>query len=188
MDRMGVKRDRFGDATTRLAELYRTAARQSPVAAEGRRSMAYTIITLRGALKEMGVASATKPWIWQANDKAVNPKLQQQFPYGRAKADYSETADKADKNNINKILNDLTEYCWIAYPKSFERSGPHLIGRTDDLWVPEDPKTSRHHGQEYANALGWTCQREHPVARQVGSGRQRLLGPRRRSSSRRFRS
>jgi hypothetical protein len=85
----------------------------------------------------MGVARADKPWIWQADTTAVNPKLQQQFPYGRAKADYSEKADKADKNNINKILNDLTEYCWLAYSKSFERSGSHIIGRTDDLWVPE---------------------------------------------------
>ena len=108
--------------------------------------MAYNIITLRGALQQMGVARTdtldksgkpNKPFIWQADKTAVNPKLQQQFPYGRAKADYSEKADKSDKNNINKILNDLTEYCWIAYSKSFERSGPHIIGRTDDLWVPE---------------------------------------------------
>lgn len=108
--------------------------------------MAYTIITLRGALKEMDAARWTaktpdapekKPFPWQANEKAVNPRLQAQFPYGRPKADYSENADKADKNNKNRILNDLTEYCWLAYSKSFERSGPHIIGRTDDLWVPE---------------------------------------------------
>lgn len=114
--------------------------------------MAYTIITLRGALKEIDAARwiagipATaespkvpekKPWVWQASDKSVNQKLQAQFPYGRPKADYSSKADKADKNNTNRILNDLTEYCWIAYSKSFERSGPHIIGRTDDLWVPE---------------------------------------------------
>jgi hypothetical protein len=46
-------------------------------------SMAYSIITLRGALKDMAVASTAKPWVWQANTAAVNPKLQQQFPYGR---------------------------------------------------------------------------------------------------------
>lgn len=102
--------------------------------------MAYSIITLRGALKEMGVARLTKPWIWQATDKAVNPKLQQQFPYGRPKADYDPEKLKKqepDLNNVNRILNDLTEYCWIAYSKSYERSGPHIIGRTPDLWVPE---------------------------------------------------
>jgi hypothetical protein len=99
--------------------------------------MAYNIITLRGALKEMDVASADKPWIWQANDKAVNPKLQEQFPYGRAKADYDvNTINKKDPDNINKILNDLTEYCWLVYSKSFETSGPHIIGRVDDLWIP----------------------------------------------------
>jgi len=38
--------------------------------------MAYSIITLRGALKEMAVASTAKPWVWQANTAAVNPKLQ----------------------------------------------------------------------------------------------------------------
>jgi len=112
--------------------------------------MAYTIITLRGALKEMGVARVDKPFVWQATDKAVNPKLQQQFPYGRPKADYEiekikdteknkeiERIKNKDPNNLNRILNDLTEYCWIAYSKSFERSGPHIIGRTGDLWVPE---------------------------------------------------
>jgi len=40
--------------------------------------MAYSIITLRGALKEMGVA--------------------------RAEADYSEKPDKADKSNIRRRL------------------------------------------------------------------------------------
>jgi len=86
--------------------------------------MAYTIITLRGALQEMDVAGGAKPWAWEADKTAVNPKLEEQFPYGRA---------KAGKN----VLNDITEYCWLAYSKSFETSGPHIIGRTDDLWIPE---------------------------------------------------
>jgi hypothetical protein len=61
------------------------------------RAMAYTIITLRGALQEMDVAGGAKPWIWEKEKNVVNPNLEAQFPYGRA---------KPGKN----VLNDLTEY------------------------------------------------------------------------------
>jgi hypothetical protein len=87
--------------------------------------MAYTTqIALRGALQEMDVAGGAQPWVWEQDKKAVNPELEKKFPYGRA---------KVGKN----VLNDMTEYCWLAYSKSKAASGPHIIGRTDDLWIPE---------------------------------------------------
>jgi hypothetical protein len=80
--------------------------------------MAYSITTLRAALKELGGPG----FVWEADKTAVNPHLTSQFPYGRQKGN---------------VLNDMTEYCWLAYSKAFNTSGPQVIGRKGDLWVAE---------------------------------------------------
>jgi hypothetical protein len=83
--------------------------------------MGYSIITMREALKRVGVSKGVNVFKWEESKQEVNPHLAQQFKYGRRQ----------------NFLNDLLEYCWLAYSKSRNAPGAMLIGRTGDLWVAQ---------------------------------------------------
>lgn len=80
--------------------------------------MSYSMITMREALKQAGVSSDINAFKWEKSKQEVNKHLAQQFKYGRRK----------------NFLNDMLEYCWLAYSKSRDALGAMLIGRTGDLW------------------------------------------------------
>jgi hypothetical protein len=82
--------------------------------------MRYSWVTMRQALKDVGVSKGVNPFLWEEAQK-VNPHLAAQFKHGRGK----------------NFLNDMLEYCLLAYSKAIDASGPQLIGRQDDLWVAE---------------------------------------------------
>lgn len=84
--------------------------------------MPYSMITLRAALKELGFSKGVQPFAWEQAKGVVSPELTAQFKYGRSSGNF---------------LNDLLEYCWLVYSKALNASGPQLIGRTGDLWVPQ---------------------------------------------------
>lgn len=75
--------------------------------------------TMRAALKQVGAAKGVNPFAWEESKGAVHPRLAEQFTHGRSQ----------------NFLNDLLEYCWLAYSKALNSAGPQLIGRTGDLWV-----------------------------------------------------
>jgi hypothetical protein len=83
--------------------------------------MTYSMVTLRQALKEIGIAKGGAAFVWEESQQAVNPHLAGQFKYGRG----------------HNLLDDMLEYCWIAYSKALNTIGPQLIGRTGDLWIAE---------------------------------------------------
>lgn len=84
--------------------------------------MRYSMTTMRQALKEIGVAKGIQPFLWEEKPgKGVHPALAAQFRYGRGQ----------------NFLNDMLEYCWLAYTKALNARGPQLIGRTGDLWIAE---------------------------------------------------
>ncbi|HTO69366.1 MAG TPA: hypothetical protein VMR31_05845 [Myxococcota bacterium] len=99
--------------------------------------MTYSMVTMRDSLKRLGVTKGVNPFVWEdaelGKKGVVNPALAAKFgPYA------------PNKN----FLNDLLEYCWLAYSKALKASGPQLIGRQGDLWVPQylakagvDPKS-----------------------------------------------
>jgi hypothetical protein len=74
---------------------------------------------MRQALKEIGISKGVSAFVWEEHSKVVNPHLAGQFKHGRRQ----------------DFLNDMLEYCWLAYTKALDASGPQLIGRTGDLWV-----------------------------------------------------
>jgi hypothetical protein len=88
--------------------------------------MPYSMITMREALKQLGLTSDHNAFVWEAKKGAVNPHLSKQF----------EGLGGRGKN----MLNDMLEYCWLAYSKSLSASGPLLIGRRGDLWVTDHLK------------------------------------------------
>lgn len=79
------------------------------------------MITMRQALKDVGISRGVNPFVWEEKPHTVNPHLAAQFKYGRGQ----------------NLLNDILEYCWLAYSKAADASGPQLIGRKGDLWVTE---------------------------------------------------
>ena len=85
--------------------------------------MTYSMITMRQALVEIGVKKGANPFKWEAEEfvGTVNPHLLDQFTYGRPRGNF---------------LNDMLEYCWLVYSKALGSTGPMLIGRQSDLWVP----------------------------------------------------
>jgi len=83
--------------------------------------MGYSMVTMRQALKEMGITKGVNAFKWEKPGPAINPHLAGQFKYGRGQ----------------NFLNDMLEYCWLAYSKALNASGPQLIGRQGDLWVAE---------------------------------------------------
>jgi hypothetical protein len=82
--------------------------------------MPYSMITMRAALKSLGVSKGVNPFKWEEKGD-VHPELASQFKYGRGQ----------------NFLNDLLEYCWLVYSKALNSVGPQFIGRTGDLWVPK---------------------------------------------------
>lgn len=82
--------------------------------------MHYSMVTMRQALKNIGISKGVNAFKWEEN-QAINPHLAGQFKYGRKK----------------NFLNDMLEYCWLAYCKALNALGPQLIGRTGDLWVAQ---------------------------------------------------
>jgi hypothetical protein len=83
--------------------------------------MRYSMITMRQALKEIGISKGVNVFVWEKHPQLVNPHLARQFKYGRGQ----------------NFVNDMLEYCWLAYSKALNGSGPQLIGRTGDLWVAQ---------------------------------------------------
>jgi len=83
--------------------------------------MRYSMVTLRQALKDVGVSRGVNPFLWEKEAQNVNPHLAAQFKHARGK----------------NFLNDLLEYCWLVYSKAVNASGPQLIGRQGDLWVAQ---------------------------------------------------
>lgn len=86
--------------------------------------MAYTRVTMRQALAR--VSAGDPKFVWEESKGAVNPQLAAQPAYQRAQTVYEGQT----------IANLLLEYSWLAYSKARQASGPQLIGRTGDLWVP----------------------------------------------------
>lgn len=84
--------------------------------------MSYSMVTMREALKEVGISKGANAFVWEESKQGVNPHLARQFQYGRRQ----------------NFLNDMLEYCWLAYSKSHNALGPMLIGRTGDLWVAQN--------------------------------------------------
>jgi hypothetical protein len=80
----------------------------------------YSMVTMRQALKNIGTSTGANAFVWEETP-AMNVHLAGQFKYGRGK----------------NFLNDMLEYCWLAYSKALHASGPQLIGRKGDLWVPK---------------------------------------------------
>lgn len=87
--------------------------------------MPYTRVTMRLALAR--VTEGDPKFIWEESKGAVNPQLAAQPAYQRATTVYEGQT----------VANLLLEYCWLAYSKARQASGPQLIGRTGDLWVPQ---------------------------------------------------
>jgi hypothetical protein len=83
--------------------------------------MSYSMVTMRQALKDVGNSKGVNAFAWEQPGQAINPHLAAQFKYGRGQ----------------NFLNDLLEYCWLAYTKALNAFGPQLIGRTGDLWVAQ---------------------------------------------------
>lgn len=88
--------------------------------------MAYSMVTLRAALKAIGVSKGDNPFVWEATKGAVAPQLAAHF-----------TIQGKVHRPVQNFVNDLTEYCWLVYSKALAAGGPQLIGRTNDLWVTE---------------------------------------------------
>jgi hypothetical protein len=88
--------------------------------------VSYSMVTLRQALKDLGMQKDANPFVGEKDKPAnVNKLLADQFKYG---------------GRGQNFLNDLLEYCWLAYSKAHEASGPQLIGRKGDLWVADHLK------------------------------------------------
>jgi hypothetical protein len=86
-------------------------------------NMRYSMTTMRQALKDVGISKGVQPFLWEeTKGQRVHPQLAAQFKYGHAG---------------NNFVNDLLEYCWLAYSKASNAPGAMLIGRTGDLWVAE---------------------------------------------------
>lgn len=83
--------------------------------------MPYSMVTMRQALKNVGVSKGVNPFMWEETKGVVNRELANKFQYAP----------------VHNYLNDLLEYCWLVYSKAFNSPGDQLIGRQDDLWVPE---------------------------------------------------
>lgn len=83
--------------------------------------MRYSMTTMRQALKDLGFSKGISPFAWEQPGQSLNPHLAAQFTYGRGQ----------------NFLNDLLEYCWLAYSKALNATGPQVIGRTGDLWVAQ---------------------------------------------------
>lgn len=83
--------------------------------------MPYSMVTIRQALKNVGVSKGVNPFMWEGTKGVVNPQLASKFQY----------------RPVQNYLNDLLEYCWLVYSKALNSSGPQIIGRQDDLWVPQ---------------------------------------------------
>lgn len=79
------------------------------------------MITMRQALKEIGISIGNNAFVWEEKGQTINQHLAGQFKYGRRQ----------------NFLNDILEYCWLVYSKAINTSGPLLIGRTTDLWVAQ---------------------------------------------------
>ena len=127
--------------------------------------MSYSMITIREALKVLGVSKGINPFVWEEKEKpnapyAVHPQLASQFHLTFKDRDQAGNTftRQVRTGGIQNFLNDLTEYCWLVYLKALQASGPQLIGRQHDLWVSEyleksgiDPATKRklwdHHTQ-----------------------------------------
>jgi hypothetical protein len=69
------------------------------------------MVTMLQALKNIGASRLTGQ---------VNQQLTSMFPFAKGQT----------------AMNVLLEYCWLVYSKAKNASGPQLIGRTNDLWVP----------------------------------------------------
>ncbi|MBM7066815.1 hypothetical protein [Actibacterium sp. 188UL27-1] len=83
--------------------------------------MTYSMTTMRQDLKTLGVSKGINPFLWEKDKGGVHPILAGQFKHGRRK----------------NYLNDMLEYCWLAYSKSLRAGGPMMMGRFGDLWVAE---------------------------------------------------
>jgi len=92
--------------------------------------MPYGMITMHHAVKQMFGHKPAPPgepapprasaFVWEKDRGVVHPELKAQFKYGR----------RSDP------VFDLLEYCWLVYSKAWLATGAQLIGRTGDLWVP----------------------------------------------------
>jgi len=84
------------------------------------------MVTIRESLKRLGVSKGVNPFVWEDQERGqkgvVNPALAAKF---------------GQHLPMKNFLNDLVEYCWLVYSKALAASGPQLIGRTTDLWVPQ---------------------------------------------------
>ena len=83
--------------------------------------MRYSMVTMRQAIQELGVTKGISPFVGDKPGQAqpVHPQLAEQFKYGRGQ----------------NFLNDVLEYCWLAYSKALNAAGPQLVGRQGDLWI-----------------------------------------------------
>lgn len=87
--------------------------------------MSYTRVTMRQALAR--VSEGDPKFVWEEKKGTVNPHVAALEAYQRAETVYG------GQNAANQLL----EYCWLAYSKALQASGPQLIGRQKDLWVPK---------------------------------------------------
>lgn len=69
----------------------------------------------------VGVSKGVNPFMWEKTPGVVNSELANKFKY----------------TPVHNELNDLLEYCWLVYAKALNSPGDQLIGRQDDLWVPQ---------------------------------------------------
>ena len=87
--------------------------------------MPYTRVTLRQTLARL--SGGDSKFVWEETKGAVNPHLAAQPDFKRATAVYEGQT----------VANVFLEYCWLAYSKARQASGPQLVGRKGDLWVTE---------------------------------------------------
>jgi hypothetical protein len=116
--------------------------------------MAYTIYAMRDALKEIAIGKGeyVAPPAAAGTPKSFAPGNRQDF-VGTKKSQFvwesEATKGKVDERlakqfhlqkPVKNPLNDLLEYCWLVYSKALSAGGAQLIGRTGDLWIPEQLK------------------------------------------------
>jgi hypothetical protein len=114
--------------------------------------MPYTVFSMREALKEIAIAKGeyVAPPDAASTPKSFAPGNRHDF-VGTAKSQFVWEAapGKVDERLANQFhhqkrgrnpLNDLLEYCWLVYSKALSAGGAQLIGRTGDLWIPEQLK------------------------------------------------
>ncbi len=112
--------------------------------------MPYTIFAMRDALKNLLIAKGEyvapedpahrPPGPVNTQDFVGTKKSQFVWEATPGKVDQRLTSQFHNQSRGQNFLNDLLEYCWLVYSKAQKAGGAQLIGRTGDLWVPEQLK------------------------------------------------